>query len=92
MSDTKESNKTFVLEEYNNVSVATSDLPKDTVKDLTKDELKEWAPFKVSTAPLPAFANSTDMTFAELDHHPHTLPRPPDQRLPPRSQRPLQAP
>lgn len=38
---------TFVLDEYNNVSVATSDLPKDAVKDLTKDELKEWAPFKV---------------------------------------------
>lgn len=63
----------FVLEEYNNVSVATSDLPNDVVKDLTKDELKEWAPFKVcilythmpplatclSSQPLIAF--STDM-------------------------------
>lgn len=53
MSGTKETGKTFVLEEYNNVSVATSDLPKDAVKDLTKDELKEWAPFKVYTPPFP---------------------------------------
>ncbi|KAJ4413987.1 hypothetical protein N0V82_008197 [Gnomoniopsis sp. IMI 355080] len=41
-----EDKKPFVLEEYNNVSVFTKDLPKDTVQDLTKDELTEWSPFK----------------------------------------------
>lgn len=42
-----EDNKSFVLEDYSNVSVFTKDLPKDTVQDLTKDELTEWSPFKV---------------------------------------------
>lgn len=98
MADNKGS-KTFVLEEYNNVSVATSNLPKDAVKDLTKDELKEWAPFKVYTPPfrtsslLQAWMHpQLTYAFADLDYHPHPLPRPPIQRLPPRPQRPLQAP
>ncbi|KAJ4386828.1 hypothetical protein N0V93_009726 [Gnomoniopsis smithogilvyi] len=41
-----EDSKSFVLEEFNNVSVTTKYLPRDRVKDLTKDELKEWSPFK----------------------------------------------
>lgn len=49
MAGSEDSSKSFVLEEYNNVPVTTTDLPKDTVKDLTKDELKEWSPFKVHT-------------------------------------------
>lgn len=72
MADTKGS-KTFVLEEYNNVSVATSNLPKDAAKDLTQDELKEWAPFKVYTPPFPTSsllqacnASSTDIRVRRI--------------------------
>lgn len=42
-----EGDKTFVLEQYNNISVTTQNLPEDAVEQLTKDELREWSPFKV---------------------------------------------
>lgn len=84
MSDS-EDGVSFVLDEYNNVPVATKDLPEDPVKTLTKDELKEWAPFKVrishaspSREPLhPASSTHTDNLRAQ--------PRPGSPRSPPPS-------
>lgn len=90
------SSPSFVLDNHRNVPVS---LAGGSVRDLTKDELTQWPPFKVRhicahdtglTPPSGSLLTESPLP-SELDRDPVQVPRPPVPTRPPLPRRPLSA-